>query len=249
MAMGAAALVLVILAWLADRDHFASNFASNLLQAAIIVTGGAVLTMLVKTHEERRAASDQDRESARVHHELVIGKERAKSEQDREKRRELFRRMRTAHVRIAHAQRLIRAEGDPRTYTEQMQALMLVARDLEEVREDVSVTQGLYSNGDRDAIVYGIAKILIFLDEGVNEYVAWSNGKDRLPEWDHRENRWLATLIKPWPSQAATLDPRDPGWQPADGMPPKYDDGLMLSKGKMRKYVYGTARPEGVNDG
>jgi hypothetical protein len=68
--------------------------------------------------------------------------------------------MRSAHVRVAHAQRLIKAEKAVETYTDQMRKLILVTRDLEEIGEDVKVTCELFTANDRDEICEGIRRIV-----------------------------------------------------------------------------------------
>jgi hypothetical protein len=72
----------------ADPDTFKSVLASNLLQGAVVVIGGAAIAAMLGGFQEMRA----------------------KREQDMAKRLELFRRMRAAHVRIARAQGLLRAD-------------------------------------------------------------------------------------------------------------------------------------------
>jgi type VI protein secretion system component VasK len=123
-----------LLAWqlyeTGNADTFRSVLASNLLQGGAIAIGVIVIGWLVERSADRQA----DR--------LEVDRKRQadKLELDR-KRLELLQRMRAAHVSIAHAQRLIRAEDDD-TYMEQMRALMLVARGLEAgLRHSVSLSR------------------------------------------------------------------------------------------------------------
>lgn len=207
------------------RQHtFRSVLASNLLQGVAIATGAIVIGWLVGRSADRQAN---------------------RLELDR-KRLELLQRMRAAHVSIAHAQRLIMAEDDD-TYKQQMRALMLVARDLEEIREDVKVTEGLYAGKDRRSIMKGIAKIIEFLEAGNREYVGWRNSEGSQSERDYRRLEWVADLIKPRgrPS-GSSEDPYDENWAPPDRMPDDYEKGLDLSKANMRAYVYGELKPSHV---
>jgi hypothetical protein len=157
----------------------------------------------------------------------VFDERRAEREQDDSKRLELLRRMRAAHVRISHAQKLIRAGEDARTYSKQMRGLMLVARDLEEIREDVKVTKGLYKGDDRGSIMTGIAQIIEFLEVGSREYVDWNKRENSLPEANHRQGRWLCDLIETR-APNAPKDPSDEDWEPPDAMPEKDECGLVL---------------------
>jgi hypothetical protein len=139
----AIALALVFFAqWLytsSSDGSFRRSLASPLvLQLALIVVGGALVEGLLKS----------------------LSAMRAKNEEDASKRLELLRRMRSAHVRVAHAQRLIKAEKAVETYTDQMRKLILVTRDLEEIGEDVKVTCELFTANDRDEICEGIRRIV-----------------------------------------------------------------------------------------
>jgi hypothetical protein len=201
-------------------NSYQSVLASTLLQAAVIVIGGAMIAGLLGLVEEMRA----------------------KRERARAKRLELFRRMRAAHVDIAHAQRLIRADDDPKTYGTQMRALMRVARELEEIREEVKASGRLYNQDDRSSIMEGIARIIIFLEEGSTEYLAWCNQDEHRISNRHRTNRWVAELIEVRGSHEPELDPSDEDWAPPVSMPTKYDEGLSKSKLRMRAYVYGPLR-------
>jgi hypothetical protein len=204
-------------------ETFASVLASNLLQGAVIVIGAAVIAALLGLIQEMRA----------------------KRERDMAKRLELFRRMRAAHVSIARAQKLLRADNTPGAYAKQMRALMAVARDLEEVREEVKVSGHLYKRPDRYSIMEGIALIIKFLEQGSIEYVEWRN-RSSGPTTEPRGNPWLADLITVRKSPGSELDPSNEDWAPNDMMPENYENGLTKSKLKMRVYVYGTPIPTGV---
>jgi hypothetical protein len=198
---------------------FKSVIGSNLLHVAVIAIGGLVIGALLGGIQEMRA----------------------KRERDRARRLELLRRMRAAHVRIARAQRLLRADDSPGTYGKQMRALMAVARDLEEVREEVRVSGRLYKKPDRRSIMWGIALILIFLERLSTEYTDWSNLASGL-KGKSRDNRWVADLVAVRKSRGPALDPSDEDWAPTDVMPDDYECGITKSKGTMREYAYGTRK-------
>jgi hypothetical protein len=199
-----------------EPDTFNSVFASTLLQATVIVIGGAVIAGLLGLIQEMRA----------------------NRERDIAKRLELFRRMRAAHVRIARAQRLIRAEDSPKTYGRQMRALMAVTRDLEEVREEVKVSAHLYKKTDRSSIMEGIALIIIFLEKLCDEYITWCHRASEHSEDKPQDGRWVADFIKARKPPRSELKPSNEDWSPPDMMPDDYEKGLSKSKLTMRRYVY-----------
>lgn len=152
----AALLVAAALLWsLSDARTFWRALAENSLGAAVVVVGAAVLASLLQGLDARRD----------------------EREQDRRKRLELLVRLRAAHVRISHARRVMRAENNPRAYEERMRDLMLVVPELEEIREEVKASTGLYEGNDKTNIMGGIAQIVEFLDAGYREYTDWCSTK------------------------------------------------------------------------
>jgi hypothetical protein len=213
----AALLVTAALLWsLSDARTFWRAVAENSLGAAVVVVGAAVLASLLQGLDARRD----------------------EREQDRRKRLELLVRLRAAHVRISHARRVMRAENNPRAYEERMRDLMLVVPELEEIREEVKASTGLYEGNDKTNIMGGIAQIVEFLDAGYREYTDWCRLSKNRPDTDPRRGPWLARLVDDWPppSSKKTMDPE---WAPQDSMPPEYDAALSISKAKMREYIYG----------
>ena len=73
-----------------------------------------------------------------------INEQRDKEQELRNKRMDFLRRIREAHVQIANAQRLIRADRMPKTYSEQMRVLMLVTPELEDIERDIEATTDLF---------------------------------------------------------------------------------------------------------
>jgi uncharacterized MnhB-related membrane protein len=169
---------------------------------------------------------------------------RSRRESAAEKRLELFRRMRGAHVRVALAQEILRSQRDAVTYHEQMRVLLQVVKDMEEIREEVRVSGRLYDEIDRRAIIKGIALIIIYLQQGVTEYAAWSSSPGgRVPDTrpDH-EDAWVAKLVADHDTCRPERQPEDDAWEPKGHMPSEYDDGLEQSKLMMRNYVYSASR-------
>lgn len=225
----ALAAVLAVVAWryykVTPPNTFRSVLASNLLQVAVITIGGLVIVALLGLIQELQA----------------------KRERDMAKRLELFRRMRAAHVRIVRAQRLLRGDGSPETYGKQLRALMAVARDLEEVREEIKISGNLYKD-DRCSIMWGIAIIIEFLEKGSVEYINWCNGTSGL-KGEPRSNDWVAKLIEVHKSPEPVIDLFNEKWALNDMMPEDYECGLTKSKLKMREYVYGNADDAGERSG
>ena len=128
-----AIVLLVGAAWLLyghtkGTEAFGRSAADFLLQLAFLVLAGTVLDGLIKR----------------------INRARDREQELRDKRMEFMRRMRTAHVRIANAQRLIYACPSPETYSEQMRALMLVIPELEDIERDVAATTDLFCKEPTD---------------------------------------------------------------------------------------------------
>src|SRR6266511_1662489 len=78
-----------------------------------------------------------------------------------------------------------------------MRDLLQVVKDMEEIREEVRVSGRLYDDIDRRLIMKGIALIIIYLQEGVAQYVAWRTLADgRIPEVSpHDEDAWVVELV------------------------------------------------------
>jgi uncharacterized membrane protein YcjF (UPF0283 family) len=129
-------IIVIILAavavWLVDVAHdnydasdqysWQSVLASGVLNGAVVVVLGAAVTALL----------------------ALMGELRARTERERDKRLELFRRMRAAHVSVALTQQILRAQPDGSAYRERMQDLYQVIKDLVEAG---SVQRGLGTRG------------------------------------------------------------------------------------------------------
>jgi hypothetical protein len=216
----------VVAVWLVDVAHdnydasdqysWQSVLASGVLNGAVVVVLGAAVTALL----------------------ALMGELRARTERERDKRLELFRRMRDAHVRVALTQQILRAQRDGGAYRERMQDLLQVIKDLGEVREEVRVSGKLY-RAHRTLIMHGIAEIIVFLQRGISQYNEWSKttgDRSKTPD-----QGWLKELVEERISERSKLDPSNEDWEPEDNMPPGYDLGLEKSKLVMRSYVYGSA--------
>jgi hypothetical protein len=146
---------------------FSKVLASGVLSGAGVAVFGAAITGLLTLTTEIRS----------------------RAERNATKRLELFRRMRAAHVRVALAQQVLRTQGNVEIYHAQMQGLMHVTKDLEEIREEVRVSGGLYPKDDQLSIIEGIARIIVLLQEGIAEYTIWCREGTRL------RSRWRSA----WP--------------------------------------------------
>ena len=160
----------------------------------------------------------------------LVNKEHDKDQEVRSQQMDFLRRMRKAHVRIANAWRLIRADPSLETYSEQMRALMLVTPRLEDIGRDVAATTNLFCKEDKGSIQDGIKEIVAYLDEGYEQYATRDKSGDGNETFSHLANTgWLAELL-----------------ESKQGMPKRYECALDKSKGKIRSYVYGgvpTSRP------
>jgi hypothetical protein len=206
-----------------NPQRFLSVFATGVLLngAAVAILGAIIATVL-----------------------SIATEIRSRGEHAAEKRLELFRRMRVAHVRVALTQEILRSQRDAVTYHEQMRALLQVVKDMGEIREEVRVSGRLYDDIDRRSIMKGIALIIIYLQQGNAEYVGRSvPAGGRMPEArpDH-EGAWVVKLVADHDSAEPAREPGDPDWEPEGHMPAAYDEGLEQSKLIMRAYVYGASR-------
>jgi len=192
---------------------FGRSAADLLLQLAFLLVAGTFLKWLI------------DR----------INKEHDKDQGFRSKQMDFLRRMREAHVRIASAQRLIRADPSPKTYSEQMRALMLVTPELEDIERDVAATTDLFCKepADKENIQDGIKEVVDYLDDAYYQYAAWDKSGDSSETFSHQvKTGWLAELLKS-----------------KQGMPERYKCALDKSKGKIRSYVYSSGSDEGEDNG
>jgi hypothetical protein len=221
------AIMLVLVAkGVYDTDapqRFPSVFATMvLLNGAAVAILGAVITTVLSIATEIRS----------------------RGEHAAEKRLELFHRMRDAHVRVALAQEILRSQTDIVTYHKQMGVLLQVVKDMGEIREEVRVSGHLYDDIDRRLIMKGIALIMIYLQQGIDQYVDWSIPADGpIPKVrPDREDAWVVELVADHDSGRPVRQPEDEDWEPKGRMPAAYDKGLEQSKLIMRAYVYGAPR-------
>jgi hypothetical protein len=202
-----------------DKDSWQSVFAFGVLNGAVVVVLGATVTALL----------------------ALVSELRARTERQRDKRLDLFHRMRRAHVRVALTQQILRTQSDSTTYREQMRDLLHVIKDLEEIREEVKVSGKLY-RAHRARIMHGIAQIIVFLQEGITQYNKWSETAVEGPKAP--DQGWLKKLVeqlqKEHHSEESKLHSSEEKWQPQGNMPHAYDSGLERSKLVMRAYVYGS---------
>jgi hypothetical protein len=206
-----------------DASGFPSVLATGvLLNGAVVVTLGAIVTTVLS----------------------IAAEIRSRRERAADKRLELFRRMRDAHVRMALIRQILLAQRDAATYHKQMRALQQVIKDMQEIREEVRVSGRLYDHGDRRLIVKGIAQLIIYLQKGVSQYVTWCTPADgQTPETrPDKEGSWIVVLVADHDAGRTTDDPGNKDWEPKGHMPADYNEGLEQSKLIMRAYVYAPSR-------
>ncbi|MBA2559015.1 MAG: hypothetical protein H0V07_03860 [Propionibacteriales bacterium] len=200
-----------------DLGTFRDSVADGLLQVAVVGLGGALVGRLLKVAERYRDTRAQIRA----------------------KREDLLGRMRIAHVRVANAQRLLRA--DRNTLPRQMRAILRSVRDFEEIREDVKTSADIYQADDKVLIVQGINHLLEYLDSGLRQFETGRFNKRWIRlEQPHKD--WLSGFTEYRQESGRVSDPVSDCYVPPGRMHPKYEHGLDLSKGTMRRYVYGSSR-------
>jgi hypothetical protein len=210
-----------------NPDGWQSVYADGVLNGAIVVVLGAAVTALL----------------------ALVGEVRARTERQRDKRLDLFRRLRGAHLRVALTQQILWTQRNGDVYRERMRDLLQVIKDLEEIREEVKVSGNLY-RGHRLLIMEGIAKIIAFLQEGIAEYHTWSPTAE--DDSKAPDDGWLTVLVEQLDprhhSEKSKLPTSHEDWEPKGNMPPDYDAGLFMSKLVMRAYVYGSRDMEAKSD-
>lgn len=218
-------------------DSFESSLANDVLLNGAVVTilGAVIATVLTRAADIR-----------------------SWQEADADKRLGLFRRMRDAHLRVVLMQQILRTRRDADTYHQQMQAMQEAIKDMEEIREEVSISSRLYDGVDRRMIMKGIDLLGIYLRLGVSEHLEWCNTVEppNTPEKrpDGKES-WVVALVAEHDHAALGGDkpgtdgnpriPAEPGdndYAPPGGMPAEYEAGLERSKLVMRLYVYEPSR-------
>lgn len=218
-------------------DSFESSLAKGVLLNGTVVTilGAVVASLLTRAADIR-----------------------SWQEADAVKRRELFSRMRDAHLRVVLMQQILRAQRDEVNYHQQMQTLQEAVKDMEEIREEVNVSSRLYDGADRRMIMKGIDLLGIYLRRGVSEHLEWChtveppNTPKKRPDGNES---WVVDLVAEHDEavlggdKAGTdgdlripAEPGDDDYVPPGGMPAEYEAGLERSKLVMRLYVYEPSR-------
>jgi hypothetical protein len=199
----AAVVALARVSWLLDAAGFLPKLSELLLEIGLVVIAGAVL---------KKVAS-------------IVSQERV----DHEKRLEFLRRLRQAHVKIAHARTLIKVHDAGQTYVDQLANLMLVKPEVEEIEQDLAATEDLFGRSTQ-TIVDGIHRIVEYLGEGAKEYGNHYHHVVR----DAKAGKRLADTIT---SQKDMKWGRELTTQEA--FPVRYDHALAMSKEIMREHVFG----------
>jgi len=206
----AAAVVLVLVAKpifeVSGSDSFERKVAELLLQLALVVVLGALVKLLIDSYADRKARLDADNA----------------------KRADLLRRVRAEHVKVASAQQLLLAHNSGRTYSTQLQILMLAVPELEDIAEDIRAAPTLFGP-DNSTIVDGIEAMVAYLKQGADEYVRCHRHVDA----DAQAGRSLDVTIREWDMDWV----RDLG-RAAPAFPARYAAAVDASKGLIRTHIY-----------
>jgi uncharacterized membrane protein len=206
-----AATVLAVLAGIlfehSKRDTFWRSVAELLLQLALVAILGALVKWLFDSYAARKARLDADNA----------------------KRIDLLRRVRSQHVKVAHAQRLIIAHNSGRTYVKQLRVLMLAIPELEDVAEDIRAAADTLFGEDRPTIVNGLRAMIAYLEKGAAEY--------------SRSHRYVDTNALLRRSLDVSIRRHNMAWlrdlkASADCFPVEYSDAVDASKGLIRANIY-----------
>jgi hypothetical protein len=133
-----------------------------------------------------------------------------------------------------------------------MRDLLQVAKDMEEIREEVRVSGRLYDDIDRRLIIEGIALIIIYLQQGIAQYVAWcTRAGGRTPEArPHHEAAWVVKLVADHDSGRPAGQPGDEDWAPEGHMPSRLRRGIGAEQAhnarlRLRGITQGSGRATG----
>lgn len=184
------------------RAEFNLDLAKSFLQLGIVAVGTASIGLLVTWFAHNRGSIKENSD----------------------KRLDLLRRTRAAHVGTVHTRQILKADRSSATYREQMRNLMRIRSELEDIAEDVRVADGLFGN-DNAQICCGLQCIIDFLGRGYAEHVdcAHIETDDEVQSG----GEWLRDL---------TVRKEE--------MPPLYEIAVGMSKGRMRFHVFGTLQED-----
>jgi hypothetical protein len=203
----------IFLSW--DPDSYWRAIGGALIEFGLIVILGAGFSQVLQASTDARTAAAEDRA----------------------KRLEFLRRLRAAHVEVAHLQKLMRIHESGKTYGEQHRALMRTTPILDEISRDLREATSLFGD-DQDAIVQGVGFLIKYLREGEAEYERCHSAVNEAAFVDHTMK--LSNMNGPGCNLAWTLDFANSGLRFQQG----YDTPLTASKGRMRTYVYVQDRHE-----
>lgn len=130
-----------------EPSSFKSLLAQDVLLNGVVVASlGAALAAVVAAETQRR----EYREALA------------------QRKFELFLRTREAHVLAVQARRILRARDDLDIYHEQMRVLLGVIQDLGEVREEVKISDKLFTGDDEKSIRMGLGIMIDYLQTGAH---------------------------------------------------------------------------------
>jgi len=207
----------IFLNW--DPDSYWRAIGGALIEFGLIVILGAGFSQVLQASTDARTAAAEDRA----------------------KRLEFLRRLRAAHIEVAHSQKLTRIHESGKTYGEQHRALMRTSPILDEISRDLREATSLFGE-DQQAIVQGVEYLIKYLGEGEDEYERCHSAVNAAASVDHTMK--LSEMNRPGCDLTWTLDFANGGL----GFQQGYDKPLTASKGRMRTYVYAQDRREHRRD-
>jgi DNA-binding transcriptional MerR regulator len=203
----------IFLSW--DADTYWRAIGGALIEFALIVVLGAGFSQLLQASTDARTAA----------------------EEDRAKRLEFLRRLRAAHVQVAHSQKLLRIHDSGKTYTEQHRALMRTSPVLDEILMDLQEARNLFGE-DQQTVTQAVEDLIKYLKDGEAEYERCHAAVSDAASVDHTKK--LSDMNGPASDLTWTLDFARSG----PGFREGYDEPLTAGKGTMRTHVYRQDRRE-----
>ena len=191
-----------------SRSDFYGKLGELALQLAVVVIVGALVKVLIDWGLSQHARYREKLEA----------------------QRELIRRVRAMHVTVQNAKDLLTAHQSARTWGEQSRRLMELRPEVEEIAEDLKVSQKLFSR--QAEIIAGVEGIVSYLATAGAEYIRSHDAVDS----DCKLGKKLADTIRK-EGMTWIQDFMDGGAAYRKG----YEANLTRSKGAMRAEVYGAS--------
>jgi hypothetical protein len=205
----------------APTQSFSRKAWEFVLQAAIVIVIGGIITALIKKVFDD-AVDRRDRKRKCDEKKIETARELSAT------RREFLRRMADADSSIRYASRLIRAHDSVDTYFEQARRLFMETIKLWEVHEDLRIAHDIFEPDDEE-IRDNVKELIDFLERGAAEY-----------EWAHQHAKQglikrdsLRTMLEQNWNELTWL--RE--FYAERRLPAGYNEAVDRSKGVMRRHV------------